>query len=80
MKAMSLAALTGVLLTAALSAETADQFYHNGPIVTINDDAPTAKVVAVKDGKVLAVGAKDEVLKTNHGLGVLLRAIESACE
>lgn len=52
------------LLTCAASAEVADTIYHGGPIITINDAAPRAEALAVKDGKILAVGHEDEVLKT----------------
>ncbi len=62
---------TTVALVAALCgfspmalAQTADTIYFGGPIITINDAAPSAEAVAVKDGKILAVGAKDEVLKS----------------
>lgn len=48
----------------SLAADTADIIYHNGTILTINDKQPTAEAVAVKDGKILAVGTKAEVLKT----------------
>ncbi len=46
------------------SAQTADVIYHGGPVITINDSAPRAEAVAVKDGRILAVGKKDDVLKT----------------
>ena len=45
-------------------AQTADTIYHNGTVITIDDDSPRAEAVAVKDGKVIAVGVKDEVLKS----------------
>jgi predicted amidohydrolase YtcJ len=45
-------------------AQTADTIYHNGPIITINDAQPMAEAVAVKDGQIIAVGQKDDVLKT----------------
>ena len=48
----------------SLGAETADAIYLNGTILTINDTLPTAEAVAVKDGKILAVGPEVEVLKT----------------
>jgi predicted amidohydrolase YtcJ len=41
----------------------ADAVYHGGDIVTIDDKNPTAEAVAVKDGKIVAVGRKDEVFK-----------------
>jgi len=46
------------------AAETADVIYRNGNVITINDTQPKAEAVAVKNGKVLAVGTMDEVLKT----------------
>ena len=46
-------------------AETADTIYHNGSIVTMAGKQPTyVEALAVKDGKILSVGAKDDVLKT----------------
>ena len=44
-------------------AQVADTIYHNGPIITVNDKQPTAEAVAVKGGKILALGNKDEILK-----------------
>jgi len=49
---------------AALAVESADTIYTGGHIITINDAAPSAEALAVKDGKILAVGAKAVVLKT----------------
>jgi len=51
----------------SLGAATADIIYHNGTILTINDNQPTAEAVAVKDGKIIAVGTQAEVLKTAGG-------------
>ena len=48
----------------AAAAETADAIYHGGPILTVNDLQPRAEAVAVKGGRILAVGIKDDVLKT----------------
>ena len=43
----------------AASASTgSDTIYHNGIIITINDQQPEAEAVAVKDGKILAVGSE----------------------
>ncbi|HEU0179609.1 MAG TPA: amidohydrolase [Blastocatellia bacterium] len=41
----------------------ADTIYINGEIITVNDAHPSAEAVAVKDGKILAVGARDEVMR-----------------
>jgi predicted amidohydrolase YtcJ len=46
------------------SQRTADTIYTGGDIVTVNDAQPTAEALAVKDGKILAVGAQDDVFKT----------------
>lgn len=52
------------ITTAPVIAEDADAIYSGGDIITINDAAPSAEAVAVRDGKILVVGTKDEVLKT----------------
>lgn len=57
-----LTALCGLSLTAF--SQTADVIYTGGDIITISDAAPSAEALAVKDEKILAVGAKDGVLKT----------------
>ena len=50
--------------TVTLADEIADTIYHNGTILTINDVQPRVEAVAVKDGKILAVGAKKDILKS----------------
>ncbi len=45
----------------------ADVIYSGGPIVTVNDAQPGAEALAVKDGRILAVGAKAEVEKSHKG-------------
>jgi len=39
----------------------ADIIYINAEVVTVNDAQPTAEAVAVKDGKILAVGSEAEI-------------------
>ena len=43
--------------------QLADTIYHGGDVVTIDDKNPTAEAVAVKGGKIIAVGTKADVLK-----------------
>lgn len=43
--------------------QMADAIFHGGDIVTIDDKNPLAEAVAIKDGKIVAVGKKDDVLK-----------------
>ena len=46
-------------------AQTADTIYCNGSILTMAGKQPIyVEALAVKDGKILSVGAKDDVLKT----------------
>ena len=47
----------------ALGAEGADAVYYNGTILTINDAQPMVEAVAVKDGRILDIGARDTVFQ-----------------
>jgi len=64
-----LAARVLVLLAAALlsgaavAQELADTIYRGGPIITIDDKAPRVDAVAVKDGRILAVGILSDVMQ-----------------
>lgn len=42
----------------------AHTLFHGGPILTLKDAAPSADAVAVKHGKILAIGLSGDVLKT----------------
>lgn len=52
---------TGAPAPAATVADAADAIYFGGDIVTINDAQPSVEALAVKDGKILAVGSRAEV-------------------
>ena len=70
--ALALAALAAVACTPAGPAapdQTADTIYAGGDIVTVNDAQPTAEAVAVKDGKILAVGTRAEIEEAHKGAG-----------
>jgi predicted amidohydrolase YtcJ len=57
-------ALASLLLVAnAYSQPTADTIYTGGPIITMNDATPRAQAVAVKDGKIIAVGTTQDIEK-----------------
>jgi predicted amidohydrolase YtcJ len=43
--------------------EVADTLYTGGTIITVNDDAPRAEAVAVKNGVILAVGSAGDLEK-----------------
>jgi predicted amidohydrolase YtcJ len=50
-----------LLLSSVAAQEVADTIYRGGPILTIDDAQPTAEAVAVKDGRILAVGTDSDV-------------------
>lgn len=52
--------------------EFADSIYHGGTILTINDSQPRAEAVAVKDGKILAVGAGKEILGLKGEMTIMI--------
>lgn len=54
-------------------AANADTIWYGGPIVTVNDRAPSTEAVAVKDGRIVMVGKKDAVLKAERGPTTELR-------
>lgn len=43
--------------------QVADKIIQGGSIITVNDAKPFADAVAIKDGKILAVGSNDEIAK-----------------
>ncbi len=47
--------------------QIADAIYVGGDIVTVNDAQPTAEAVAVKDGRILAVGSRADVEGAHKG-------------
>ena len=59
--------------SSAAAAVTADVVYSGGDILTVNEAAPTAEALAVKDGKILAVGSKAEVLRRK---GAMTRMVD----
>ncbi len=44
--------------------ETPDSIYLNGKIYTVNDAQPWAEAIAIKDGKIIAVGSDEEISGT----------------
>lgn len=52
---------------AEAAGENVDTLYVGGPIVTINETQPTAEAVLVRGGRIIAVGARNEVEKQANG-------------
>ncbi len=50
-----------MLVQPAIGAETADQIWSGGPILTMNDSQPRVEAIAVKDGKIIALGSSKEI-------------------
>jgi len=48
-------------------ASAADAIYYGGDIVTINDAQPTVEALAIKDGKILMAGSREEIEKNHKG-------------
>jgi len=57
---------------ASVPAETADTIYFGGDVVTVNDAQPSAEAVAVKGGRIVAVGGLDELKSGFAGTGTAL--------
>ncbi len=55
--------IAGLLMVSPAVGQVADQIWSGGPVVTINDAQPVAQAVAVKDGRILAVGSSEELQK-----------------
>ena len=47
----------------AQNAKTADTILHNGLVWTVNEKQPQAEAIAIRDGKIVAVGSSRDVLK-----------------
>ena len=54
-------ALAGLALLAPASGGAADSVYLHGLVITVDEAQPRAQAVAVKDGKILAVGSDAQV-------------------
>ena len=48
---------------AATRPDKADRIWTGGPILTMNDAAMRAEAIAERDGRIVAVGSKAEVMK-----------------
>ena len=62
MKKIRLALLfTAAMSLSAGAQNAADSIYSGGPILTMNGQAPTAEAVAIRDGRIIAVGSEEDV-------------------
>lgn len=56
-----------LLGSTAVFAANADTIYVGGTVLTVNDRAPSVEAVAVKAGKIVAVGKRTAVDRAEHG-------------
>jgi predicted amidohydrolase YtcJ len=61
--------VTGLIaaLTKASPLIPADTIYVGGDVITMNDAQGTVEAVSIKDGKILGLGTRSEIEKTNRG-------------
>jgi predicted amidohydrolase YtcJ len=67
MKLRMLMLFAAIAPTKAAVAANADAIYFGGPIITVNDKAPMAEAIAIKDGKIAMVGKKAAVFHAEKG-------------
>lgn len=63
--ALAAAGLVCLAAPPATAQEVADRIFAGGPVLTMNDAQPRAEAVAVKDGRIIAVGTRAEVMALN---------------
>lgn len=62
MKNWKLFLIASLFINACNNLEKADLIVHNASIYTLNEIMPTAEAMAVKDGKIVAIGPENEIL------------------
>lgn len=60
-------ALGVAAIFSSCSKQKADVIVYNAKVYTVNSSFDTAEALAVKDGKILAVGTSDEIRKQFEG-------------
>ncbi len=60
-RSLCFAAAISFSATCALTEQIADRIYSGGPIITMNDALPSVQAVAVKNGRILAVGSLSDL-------------------
>ncbi len=60
---LALSAAFGPAAALAAPATPADAIYSGGPIVTVNELQPQVEAIAVRGGRIVAAGYRDEVMK-----------------
>jgi predicted amidohydrolase YtcJ len=61
-----------VIFNLSLFADQADTIYYGGVVVTVDDRTPVVEALAVKEGTIVAVGKKDDVMQLRGEKTVLV--------
>jgi predicted amidohydrolase YtcJ len=56
----------------------ADSIYHGGSVITVDDQESIAEAIAVKNGKILAVGSEQELLARHQGQSTRMISLDGA--
>lgn len=72
---VTLCASVALMTTAPTFAQMADSIWTDGVVLTMNDAQPKGQAVAVKDGKILAVGDQAAVMK-HKGANTVVQSIK----
>lgn len=76
MKLRMLMLFAAIAPTNQAVAANADAIYFGGPIITVNDKAPMAEAIAIKDGKIVMVGKKAAVFRAEKGKATQLNDLK----
>jgi predicted amidohydrolase YtcJ len=64
--------LVTALFAHPAQARDADAIWFGGPIITVDPSLPSAEAVAVKDGRIVAVGRKAAIMQAEQGSATVL--------
>lgn len=59
------------LSNACFKGKSADIIIHNAKVHTMNENTRTAEAIAIKDGKIIAVGSEREILNEYHSKNIV---------
>lgn len=57
-------------------AADADMIIFGGPIVTVDDKQPNVEAIAIKAGRITAIGSRSEVVKAEQGAATVLKDLQ----
>ncbi len=76
MRTLQALLVPALLASSAALAADADAIWFGGPILTMDDKAPATQAVAVKAGRIVALGSKAAVLRAERGKTTVLHDLK----